>query len=195
VPVLDSGARGSTVTFAERGVGDVLLAWENEAYLSLKEFGADKFDIVYPPISILAEPPVAWSTRRSTARHARRRPGLPRVPVHARRAGDRGEELLPPIDPKVAEKVRQAVPEDGDVHHRRGVRRLGQGAEDALRRRRTFRPDLHAEVASLHIPTAPRLVLQSALRHSPKQCRRGAQLLADSAAYPNSRPWGAGWRR
>jgi sulfate/thiosulfate-binding protein len=59
VPVLDSGARGSTVTFAERGVGDVLLAWENEAHLSLKEFGADKFHIVYPPLSILAEPPVA----------------------------------------------------------------------------------------------------------------------------------------
>ena len=59
VPVLDSGARGSTVTFAERGVGDVLLAWENEAHLSLKEFGADKFDIVYPPVSILAEPPVS----------------------------------------------------------------------------------------------------------------------------------------
>jgi sulfate/thiosulfate transport system substrate-binding protein len=58
VPVLDSGARGSTVTFAERGVGDVLLAWENEARLSLKEFGADKLDIVYPPVSILAEPPV-----------------------------------------------------------------------------------------------------------------------------------------
>jgi sulfate transport system substrate-binding protein len=58
VPVLDSGARGSTVTFAERGVGDVLLAWENEAHLSLKEFGAEKFDIVYPPVSILAEPPV-----------------------------------------------------------------------------------------------------------------------------------------
>ena len=59
VPVLDSGARGSTVTFAERGLGDVLLAWENEAWLSLKEFGADKFDIVYPPVSILAEPPVS----------------------------------------------------------------------------------------------------------------------------------------
>jgi sulfate/thiosulfate transport system substrate-binding protein len=59
VPVLDSGARGSTVTFAQRGVGDVLLAWENEAWLSLKEFGADKFDVVYPSSSILAEPPVA----------------------------------------------------------------------------------------------------------------------------------------
>jgi sulfate transport system substrate-binding protein len=59
VPVLDSGARGSTVTFAERGIGDVLLAWENEAHLSIKEFGDTKFDIVYPPTSILAEPPVA----------------------------------------------------------------------------------------------------------------------------------------
>ena len=59
VPVLDSGARGATVTFAERGQGDVLLAWENEAHLALAEFGAGKFDIVYPPTSILAEPPVA----------------------------------------------------------------------------------------------------------------------------------------
>ncbi len=59
VPVLDSGARGSTTTFAERGIGDVLLAWENEAYLASKQFGADKFDIVTPSLSILAEPPVA----------------------------------------------------------------------------------------------------------------------------------------
>jgi sulfate transport system substrate-binding protein len=58
-PILDTGARGSTVTFVERGQGDVLLAWENEAYLSVKEFGADKFEIVTPSISILAEPPVA----------------------------------------------------------------------------------------------------------------------------------------
>jgi sulfate transport system substrate-binding protein len=59
VPVLDTGARGSTVTFAKKGLGDVLLAWENEAYLALDEFGADNFDIVYPQSSILAEPPVA----------------------------------------------------------------------------------------------------------------------------------------
>jgi sulfate transport system substrate-binding protein len=59
VPVLDSGARGSTATFAQRGLGDVLLSWENEAHLALKEFGADKFEIVYPSESILAEPPVA----------------------------------------------------------------------------------------------------------------------------------------
>ncbi|MBN1403042.1 MAG: sulfate ABC transporter substrate-binding protein [Opitutales bacterium] len=59
VPVLDSGARGSTTTFVQRGIGDVLLAWENEAFLAMKEFGNDKFDIVVPPISIKAEPPVA----------------------------------------------------------------------------------------------------------------------------------------
>ncbi|MCK6446619.1 MAG: sulfate ABC transporter substrate-binding protein [Planctomycetes bacterium] len=58
VPVLDSGARGATMTFAQRGLGDVFLAWENEAYLALTEFGADKLEIVVPSLSILAEPPV-----------------------------------------------------------------------------------------------------------------------------------------
>lgn len=59
VPVLDSGARASTTTFVQRGIGDVLLAWENEAFLSIKEFGADKLEIVVPTVSILAEPSVA----------------------------------------------------------------------------------------------------------------------------------------
>ena len=59
VPVLDSGARGSTTTFAQRGIGDVLLSWENEAFLALHELGKDKFEIVTPSISILAEPPVS----------------------------------------------------------------------------------------------------------------------------------------
>jgi sulfate/thiosulfate transport system substrate-binding protein len=59
VKVLDTGARGSTTTFAERGIGDVLIAWENEAKLAIKELGPDKFDVVVPSLSILAEPPVA----------------------------------------------------------------------------------------------------------------------------------------
>jgi sulfate/thiosulfate-binding protein len=59
VPVLDSGARGATNTFVERGLGDVLIAWENDALLSLKEFGADKFEIIYPSVSVQAEPPVS----------------------------------------------------------------------------------------------------------------------------------------
>ncbi|PLS03109.1 sulfate ABC transporter substrate-binding protein [Neobacillus cucumis] len=59
VEVLDSGARGATTTFVERGIGDVLIAWENEAYLTLNELGKDKFEVVNPSLSILAEPPVA----------------------------------------------------------------------------------------------------------------------------------------
>lgn len=67
VPVLDSGARGSTTTFAQRGIGDVLLAWENEAFLAVEELGRDKFEIVVPTISILAEPPVAVIDKNARA--------------------------------------------------------------------------------------------------------------------------------
>lgn len=67
VPVLDTGARGSTVTFAQKELGDVLLAWENEAFLVLQEFGEDNFDVVYPPSSILAEPPVAIVDKNAEA--------------------------------------------------------------------------------------------------------------------------------
>ena len=63
VPVLDTGARGSSITFVQRNVGDVLLAWENEAFLALKEFGADKFQVVVPSVSILAEPSVTLVDR------------------------------------------------------------------------------------------------------------------------------------
>jgi len=63
VPVLDSGARGSTTTFVQREIGDVLLGWENEAYLAINELGPDRLEIVNPSISILAEPPVAWVDR------------------------------------------------------------------------------------------------------------------------------------
>ena len=68
MPVLDSGARGSTTTFVERGIGDVLLAWENEAFLAVKELGADKFEMVVPSMSILAEPPVTW-VDKNTDKH------------------------------------------------------------------------------------------------------------------------------
>ncbi|MGB6452597.1 MAG: sulfate ABC transporter substrate-binding protein, partial [Steroidobacteraceae bacterium] len=60
VPILDTGARGATTTFAQRGIGDVLLAWENEAFLAMREIGADKLQIVVPTVSVLAEPCVAW---------------------------------------------------------------------------------------------------------------------------------------
>ncbi len=72
VPVLDTGARGSTTTFVQRGIGDVLLSWENEAHLALKEEGGDKFQIVYPSNSILAEPPVAL-VDKNVDRHGTRK--------------------------------------------------------------------------------------------------------------------------
>lgn len=68
VPVLDSGARGSTTTFVERGIGDVLIAWENEAFLAINQLGKDRFEIVIPSLSILAEPPVAW-VDKNVAKH------------------------------------------------------------------------------------------------------------------------------
>jgi sulfate transport system substrate-binding protein len=71
VPVLDTGARASTGTFAQRGIGDVLLAWENEAFLALQEYGADKFQIVVPSLSILAEPSVSVVDRNVDARQTR----------------------------------------------------------------------------------------------------------------------------
>jgi sulfate/thiosulfate transport system substrate-binding protein len=71
-PVLDTGARGSTITFTQRGLGDVLIAWENEAFLALQEFGADKFEIVAPPVSILAEPPVALVDKNADAKGTRK---------------------------------------------------------------------------------------------------------------------------
>ncbi|MBI5075578.1 MAG: sulfate ABC transporter substrate-binding protein [Nitrospirae bacterium] len=71
VPVLDSGARGSTITFMQRGIGDVLLAWENEALLAIKETGKDGFEIITPSISILAEPPVAIVDKVADKRNTR----------------------------------------------------------------------------------------------------------------------------
>jgi sulfate transport system substrate-binding protein len=75
VPVLDSGARGSTTTFVKRGIGDVLISWENEAFLALKDSDAGSFEIVVPSLSILAEPTVAWvdkvAQRKGTAEVAK----------------------------------------------------------------------------------------------------------------------------
>ena len=80
VPVLDSGARGSTITFTERGVGDVLIAWENEAFLAVKEAGGDNYEIVVPSESILAEPPVAVvDANCRPQRHTQGRRGLSKL--------------------------------------------------------------------------------------------------------------------
>ncbi|MBB5018768.1 sulfate transport system substrate-binding protein [Chitinivorax tropicus] len=111
VPVLDSGARGATTTFVERGIGDVLLAWENEALLAIKELGPDKFDIVAPSLSILAEPPIAvvdkHAAKHGTAAAAQAYLTYLYSPV--------GQEIIAqnhyrPVDARVAEKYAKQFP-------------------------------------------------------------------------------------
>ena len=111
VPVLDSGARGSTTTFVERNVGDVLLAWENEAFLSLKEFGPDKFEIVAPSLSILAEPPVSIVDRNVDKKRTRKVAEAYLQYLYS----EEGQEIAArnfyrPTDPKVAAKYAKQFP-------------------------------------------------------------------------------------
>ena len=144
VPVLDSGARGATTTFVQRGIGDVLLAWENEAYLALAE-AKGKVEIVVPSISILAEPPVAVVDKVVDKKGTR---AVAEAYLQFLYTPE-GQEIAAkhhyrPRDPKVAAKYAGDVREGEAVHDRRGVRRLAERAEDALRRRRHVRSDLQA---------------------------------------------------
>jgi sulfate transport system substrate-binding protein len=112
VPVLDSGARGATTTFVERGIGDVLIAWENEALLAIKELGPDKFDIVAPSVSILAEPPVAVVDKVVDKRGTRRAAEAYLQFLYT----DEGQEIAArnyyrPISQKVAAKYASAFPQ------------------------------------------------------------------------------------
>jgi sulfate transport system substrate-binding protein len=112
VPVLDSGARGATVTFAERGIGDVLLSWENEAGLVLKEFGAEKFDVVYPPSSIMAEPPVAVVDKVVDKRGTRAVAQAYLEYLYSPEGQDiAGKNFYRPTDPKAAAKYAKQFPD------------------------------------------------------------------------------------
>jgi sulfate transport system substrate-binding protein len=105
VPVLDSGARGSTTTFVERGIGDVLISWENEAYLAVNELGPGKFEIVIPSISILAEPPVAVVERDADRHGTKKVAGEYLKYLYS----DEGQEIIArnyyrPRNPQIAQK-------------------------------------------------------------------------------------------
>jgi sulfate/thiosulfate-binding protein len=105
VAVLDSGARGSTTTFVERGIGDVLISWENEAYLAVKELGPDKFDIVAPSLSILAEPPVTVVDKVIDKRGTRAVAQAYLEYLYSPEGQDiAGQNYYRPIDPKAAAK-------------------------------------------------------------------------------------------
>ena len=143
VPVLDTGARGSTTTFVQRGIGDVLIAWENEAFLAIKELGAGQVRDRGASISILAEPPVAV-VDGVTPRHRDGRRGLPRSTCTSPEAQEIvAKNYYRPRNTAIAGEVRQIVPQDEDGDHRR-FRRLDEGAGKAFRRRRRVRPHLCA---------------------------------------------------
>ncbi|HWP18168.1 MAG TPA: sulfate ABC transporter substrate-binding protein [Burkholderiaceae bacterium] len=111
VPVLDSGARGATTTFVERGIGDVLIAWENEALLALKELGPSKFDIVAPSLSILAEPPVALVDKVVDKRRTRQVAQAYLEYLYSPEGQDiAGKHYYRPVDPQVAAKYAQQFP-------------------------------------------------------------------------------------
>jgi len=111
VPVLDSGARGSTTTFVERGVGDVLLAWENEALLAVKELGPDTFEVIAPSVSILAEPPVAVVDKVVDKRGTRAVAQAYLEYLYSPEGQEvAGRNFYRPIDPKIAAKFAGQFP-------------------------------------------------------------------------------------
>ena len=111
VPVLDSGARGSTTTFVQREIGDVLIAWENEAFLSIDEFGADKFEIVVPTLSILAEPPVSVVDKVVDKRGTRKAAEAYLNYLYTKPAQELiGKHYYRPTDPDVAAKFASKFP-------------------------------------------------------------------------------------
>lgn len=111
VPVLDTGARGATMTFVERGIGDVLLAWENEALLAKKELGPEKFDIIAPPLSILAEPPVAVVDKNAEKKGTLKQANAYVKFLYTPQAQTIiAENYFRPIDPTVASKYAAQYP-------------------------------------------------------------------------------------
>jgi sulfate transport system substrate-binding protein len=111
VPVLDSGSRGATVTFVQRGIGDVLIAWENEAHLAQKEFGDNKFEIVIPSLSILAEPPVAVVDKVVDDHHTREVAEAYLKYLYSDEGQDIiGRNFYRPRDPKTAAKYASQFP-------------------------------------------------------------------------------------
>ncbi len=112
VSVLDTGARGSTTTFAQRGLGDVLIAWENEAFLTLKELGADKFQIVVPSVSILAEPPVAVVDKNVDAKGTRAVAEAYLNFLYTKPAQELiAQNFYRPVDPEISAKYRAKFPQ------------------------------------------------------------------------------------
>ena len=135
VPVLDSGARGSTNTFVQRKIGDVLLAWENEAFLAVNELGPDQFDIVVPSVSILAEPPVTI-VDKWVDQHGTREVAEAYLEYLYSPAGQRlvAKHYYRPVKPEdVPAGGPEAISPSRTVEYRHGLRWLAEDPEDPLR--------------------------------------------------------------
>ena len=146
VPVLDSGARGSTTTFVQREIGDVLIAWENEAFLSIKELGPDKVEIVVPSQSILAEPPVSIVDKVVDKKGTR---AVAQAYLEYLYTPE-GQEIAAknyyrPRLESVAKKYASTFPKIKLVTIDDSFRGLAKGPEDTFCRWRGVRPDLSAE--------------------------------------------------
>ena len=147
VPVLDTGARGSTTTFAQRGIGDVLIAWENEAFLALQEFGADKFEIVVPSLLDPGRAAGRAGRRRSSTSTARARSPRPISTSSTRRPAQKiiAKNFYRPLKPEVADPADLArFPKLELVTIDEAFGGWAKAQADALRRRRHLRPDLQA---------------------------------------------------
>ena len=118
----DSGARGATTTFVQRGIGDVLIAWENEALLATEKLGKDQFEIVVPSVSILAEPPVSVVDKVVDKRGTRKVAQAYLEFLYSPEGQEIGAKHLLPSSPgRDPREVLGCVPEGADVHDRRGV--------------------------------------------------------------------------
>ena len=152
--MLDAGARGATVSFAQKQIGDVLLNWENELWLAQEEFGADKFDIVYPSTSILTEPPVAVVDKVVDQRGTRAVAEAYLKGLYSPEAQDLAGQLhYRPRDLNALKKYSADLP-NIPFHRRRNFWGLDQGPDHLLRRRRRLRQDLQAGELS-ETPSTP----------------------------------------
>ena len=142
VPVLDTGARGSTTTFVQREIGDVLLAWENEAFLAIKELGPDKVELVVPSLSILAEPPVAVVDKVVDEKGTRKQAEAYLNYLYSPEAQElAAKNFYRPTDPKVAAAHEKDFPKI-DLITIAEFRRMEGCAGTPLQRWRGVRPDL-----------------------------------------------------
>ena len=138
--VLDSGARGSTTTFVERGIGDVLIAWESEAFLALKEFEREQLEIVVPSLSILAEPSVSV-VDKTVDKRGTRKVATAYLDYWYTPEGQEiaARHYFRPRDPEVLARYGDRFAKVEPVYHRRGVRQLGEGPRHPLQGRRRVR--------------------------------------------------------